>query len=144
MRKWRWRTKVDSICEAANVHIEAKRWAAAGKLLWDAFDLIPEPRERYAETTWVVASIGDVLLGEREWDKARQAFEDAIGLPGGLGNPYLHMRLGQAEYEVGNLGRASEELMRAYMGAGDELFRDEDPKYLSLVAGSARSVKDEL
>jgi hypothetical protein len=42
--------------------------------------------------------------------------------PGAIGNPFLHLRLGQCQFELGNLDRAGDELARAYMGAGNEIF----------------------
>lgn len=48
-------------------------------------------------------------------------------------NPFLHLRLGQAQLELKNEVRAAEELCRAYMGAGKEIFAKEDPKYFDFL-----------
>ena len=48
--------------------------------------------------------------------------------PGAIGNPSIHMRLGQVEFELGNLERAAEELARAYLQQGQNVFASEDPK----------------
>ena len=50
--------------------------------------------------------------------------------PDAIGNPFIHLRLGQTQFELGNKDRAADELMRAYMGAGAEIFVGEAPKYL--------------
>ena len=55
-----------------------------------------------------------------------------------LGNPFLHLRLGQSQYELGELDRAADELMRAYMGAGEDIFVSEDPKYRAFLATRAK------
>ena len=57
----------------------------------------------------------------------------AMWCPGALGNPFLHLRLGQCQFELGGLDRAADELDRAYMGAGTDIFDDEDDKYFAYV-----------
>ena len=56
--------------------------------------------------------------------------QDAVMCPKGLGNPFIHLRLGQCQFERGNLERAADELMRAYMWSGADIFAKEDPGYL--------------
>lgn len=53
--------------------------------------------------------------------------------PGAIGNPFVHLRLGQCQFEIGNLERAAVELTRAYALKGDEMFSGEDPKYLAFL-----------
>ena len=53
--------------------------------------------------------------------------------PDAIGNPFLHFRLGQVLYDDAQLDAAADELMRAYMGAGPEVFASEDPKYLQFL-----------
>jgi hypothetical protein len=58
-----------------------------------------------------------------------------------IGNPFLHLRLGQCQFELGALDGAADELMRAYMGAGSDIFKDQDPKYLRFLQSRAKDVK---
>ncbi len=53
--------------------------------------------------------------------------------PDAIGNPFIHLRLGQCQYELGNEEQAADELARAYMVAGDEIFDTDDPKYLEFI-----------
>jgi hypothetical protein len=69
---------------------------------------------------------GDFVAG-------RDNLANSMHCPDAIGNPFLHLRLGQCQWELGNLDRAADELTRAYMGAGDEIFESEDPKYLSFL-----------
>jgi hypothetical protein len=50
-----------------------------------------------------------------------------------FGNPFIHLRLGQAQLELGNEERAADELMRAFMGGGHEIFESDDQKYLDFL-----------
>ena len=49
--------------------------------------------------------------------------------PGAIGDLSIHIRLGQVEFELGNLERGAEELARAYLQQGQNVFASEDPKY---------------
>lgn len=56
----------------------------------------------------------------------------AMQCPAAIGNPFLHLRLGQCQFELGNLDRAADELARAYMGAGADIFEGAD-KYFAFL-----------
>jgi hypothetical protein len=53
--------------------------------------------------------------------------------PGDIGNPFLHLRLGQSQLELGNRERAADELARAYMGGGKEIFEQDEPEYFQFL-----------
>ena len=78
-----------------------------------------------------------MLLG-RLCNVQQEALSLALTCPGGLGNPFIHMRLGQLAYDAGELDAAADELMRAYMGAGDAIFENEDRKYLTFLGTRAK------
>jgi len=98
-----------------------------------AYELIPEPKETSKLTMIVLCNIGEIHFLQGQWDLALEEYTDAVKCKEGLGNPKIHMRLGQLQYEIGNIERAKDELMRAYMGEGDTYFVDEDPKYFSII-----------
>jgi tetratricopeptide (TPR) repeat protein len=94
-----------------------------------AWDLLPTPKEGLGEATWLLTAMGDVRFLQQRWDEALSLFGRAVHCAGGLGNPFIHLRLGQIQYELHDTDRARDELARAYMGGGDSIFEDEDPKY---------------
>ena len=98
-----------------------------------ALELLPEPVEAWSAATWLLTAIGDASFQKGDFEKARRALSDAMHCPEALGNPFIHLRLGQAQFELGNKERAKDELARAYMGGGEEVFEDEDSKYLRWV-----------
>jgi hypothetical protein len=53
--------------------------------------------------------------------------------PEAIGSPFLHLRLGQCQYEVGNLDRAADELARADMSEGAEIFAGQSPTYFEFL-----------
>jgi hypothetical protein len=98
-----------------------------------ALDVLPEPRRQWNAAGWLLLAMGECSFRRRSWKSAVAPLQDAIFCPGGLGNPWLHLRLGQVRLELGEVPRAADELARAYMGGGREVFEDEDPKYFALV-----------
>ena len=118
---------------------EGDALAAVGKYpqsldsYWEAFDLLPEPATRWNAATWILAAIGDAnFLGE-DYQAGVDNCSVALSCPGGLGNPLLHLRLGECHSEMGNLDRSADELARAYMGGGISIFANEDAKYFAFL-----------
>ncbi len=109
------------------------RYEAAVAEYNEAWELVPEPKNTWEASTWILAAIADAcfLMGKHE--SARRALEYAMGCPNGLGNPFLHLRLGQVLFEEGEKDAAADELMRAYMGGGAEVFDEDDPKYFEFL-----------
>lgn len=58
-----------------------------------------------------------------------------------MGNPFLHLRLGHCQFELGSFDVAADELMRAYKGGGADVFAHEDRKYLEFGAARALDLK---
>jgi tetratricopeptide (TPR) repeat protein len=103
-----------------------------------AWALLPEPREEWEAATWIMTALGDTYYMRRDFCSARESFRKAMECPNGIGNPFLHLRLGQCAVEIGDTARAADELARAYMGGGKEIFEDEDPKYFEVVKSVLR------
>lgn len=93
----------------------------------------PEPKSQWNASTWILAAIADAAFLANYKTSAREALEYAMVCPDAVGNPFLHLRLGQVLLDTGEHDRAADELMRAYMGAGADLFAAEDQRYLSFL-----------
>lgn len=99
---------------------------------WKAWDLLPEPKDQWEAATWLLGAIGDSNWLSGDYVAGRDNLSTAMHCPGAIGNPFLHLRLGQCQLELGNEDRALDELLRAYMAAGTEIFENE-PKYLQFI-----------
>ena len=62
-----------------------------------------------------------------------------MSCPGAVGNPFLHLRLGQIEFELGNAEASANELTRAFAIEGSGIFDDEDPKYFAFLKTQIRA-----
>lgn len=103
-----------------------------------AWELIPEPKNHWNAATWVLAAIADAAFLGGYNTSAREALDYAMTCPGAVGNPFLHLRRGQVLLDLGEQDAAADELMRAWMGGGAELFAAEDGRYLAFLKTRAR------
>jgi tetratricopeptide (TPR) repeat protein len=130
--------EIDAASERGNVLAEAGDFDAAIAEYRAALALVPEPRENWEASTWLLTAIGDVHFLAGRLDEAREAFREVMHCGGAIGTPFIHLRRGQIFFEAGELEHAASELMCAYMGDGAEIFEGEDPKYLAFLATRAK------
>lgn len=112
---------------------ESGRYPDALEIYWTAWDLLPEPQTDWEAATWLLAAIGDANFLGDDYGAGRDNLSNAMHCPGAIGNPFLHLRLGQCQLELGNEDRAADELARAYMAGGHKIFEDQDPKYFDFL-----------
>ncbi|WP_095184647.1 M48 family metallopeptidase [Pseudomonas sp. Irchel 3H9] len=125
--------QIKAFCQLGDEHLDGGDFKAAIGQYNLAWELIPEPKNNWEAATWVLAAIGDACFQGGFFTSAKEALEYAMTCPDAVGNPFLHLRLGQALYEKEETDRAADELMRAYMAAGDEIFDNDDPKYFAFL-----------
>ncbi len=126
--------QITALCEQGDALADEERYAEALECFRQAWDLLPEPQTEWEAATWILAAVGDTEFLRGNYPAARDALSQAMYCPDAIGNPFLHLRLGQAQFELGNHERAADELIRAYALGEEELWADEDPKYLDFLA----------
>jgi hypothetical protein len=126
--------RIVALCAEGDRHAEAGRPGSALGPYAEAWALIPHPKERWKLSTSVISAIADSWFLAGKYDEVLRALEFGMNCPGAVGNPFLHLRLGQALLEEGQEVRAEGELMRAYEAHGEKIFAHEDPKYLAFLA----------
>lgn len=136
-----WEAEIDAIAERGNDCMDAEDFLGAVRHFDHAWSLLPEPKTQWPQATWLLASIGDAHVQRGDFKSAHGALTACMHCPDAIGNPFIHLRLGQAQFELGNMPRAADELMRAYMGAGPEIFAMEDTEYLDFLATQARDIQ---
>jgi tetratricopeptide (TPR) repeat protein len=121
--------RLKALCAEGDQLADDEHYAQALVKYWEAFDLIPEPREDWEATLWVLVAIGDANFLNKDFEAGRDNLSNAMRCDGAVGNPFIHLRLGQCQFELGNLDRAADEFTRAYAVAGEEIFAEEEQKY---------------
>lgn len=132
------RSLIKAYCSQGDALAESGQYEAAIDAYNKAWDLVPAPKNDWEASTWILAAIGDACYLCGYATSSKEAFSFAVTCPGGLGNPFIHLRLGQLAYDAGDLDVAADELMRAYMGAGNEIFANEHAKYLVFLGTRAK------
>jgi tetratricopeptide (TPR) repeat protein len=125
--------RIQALCAKGDNLAKKGEYPAALEQYWAAWGLLPEPQTNWAAATWILAAIGDANFLGGDFTAGRDNLSMAMHCPDAIGNPFLHLRLGQCQFELGNLDRAADELARAYMGAGKDIFQGADPKYLAFL-----------
>lgn len=89
-----------------------------------ALELLPTPRTQWEAATLLYTALADALGALDRWADAYEALQLALQSPGGRGNGYVWLRLGDAHKAEGRDPQALEAYTSAYMLEGDELFED--------------------
>ncbi|WP_215782602.1 tetratricopeptide repeat protein [Paludibacterium sp. B53371] len=98
-----------------------------------AWALLPDPQRAWEAATWIKIAMADVHFFAGRFAEAEAELDYALTCPGGLGNAYIDLRMGQVLFEQGQLEEARECLRDALDAAGEEIFDGEDDKYLALL-----------
>lgn len=126
--------RIQTLCELGDGYLNADQFAEALEKYRQAAALIPEPAIEHPLALSVYTAIGEAYYFAGQHQQALEAFQKAMKAPGAIENPLAHLRLGQAYFEVGRLDDAADELTRAYMLDGRDVFEGEDDKYLAFLA----------
>lgn len=127
--------ELDMRAEEGNKYFDNNEYDKALEIWKKALDLIPEPKKNFSEAVWFLTSIGDIYFIQEKYEEAFNNFEDAKNnLSGdGINNPFILLRLGKSELELGKKELATENLLRAYMLEGKEIFEEDDKKYFEFL-----------
>jgi len=126
--------RIKALCSAGDDLAENGKYEDAVGRYNEALRLVPDPKTDWSASTWILAAIGDACFLGGFRASAVDALRYAMHCPNAIGNPFLHLRLGQVLFDQGDRDQAADELARAYMGAGEEIFAAEDPRYRSFLA----------
>ena len=138
MRKGDFNTANNLYCAAWDLYGQDRKNASeAGKVR--EFDQQHPPEEAF----WLLMSGANAQFAAGDFegclDTGVTAFELFRELGFVVGNPLFHLRVGQASFELegpddlDEQGTAIDNLARALICGGVEIFRNEDPKYLEAI-----------
>lgn len=125
--------EIQQLCAEGDVLAEDGSFEQAIALYNKAWSLIPAPPTHWEASTWVLAAIGDASFQGGLFGSGLGALQQALLCPGAIGNPFIHLRLGQCALEQGDLALAAEHLTRAYALEGADIFELDDPKYFAFL-----------
>ena len=98
-----------------------------------AFEQVPEPKTEWDVSSLILSNIGSAFFLKGHFQAGADSLHLALKCVPGAGNSFIHMRLGQVELELDNRPAAIEHLTIAYQQEGENIFEDENPKYLAFL-----------
>ncbi|MGX5200363.1 hypothetical protein [Aliikangiella sp. IMCC44632] len=125
--------RMQELSEEGNQLQEKGAVTAALKKFQAALAEVPEPILEWSESVWINTAIGDCFFSLGRFNESLVALQNAIQGPEALGNPFIHLRLGQCRLELGHEAEAADELTRAFMGGGHEVFEEDDSRYFAFL-----------
>lgn len=125
-------SEIKRLSAEGDVFSEEQSYKEAISKYREAFEFVPEPKNEWEASTWLLAAIGDVYFLSGNYQPGIDVLNYALYCPEGS-NPFIHLRLGQCELENGNKDQAAEQLTKAYMLEGKDIFSQEDPKYFEFL-----------
>ena len=118
--------EIDLLAEEGNAFSDRDDHEQAIARWRKALDMLPAPQADWEAALWLCASIGDAHFQLGQFESASDALHDALNAPDGNTNPFVLFRLGQSYLRLGEITKATEFLLRAYMLDGQDIF-DADP-----------------
>jgi tetratricopeptide (TPR) repeat protein len=125
--------QIKAFCASGDALAEAGAFKEAVVEYNKAWELVPDPRNEWNASTWILAAVADACFLGGYKGTAYDTLAYAMTCPGAIGNPFLHLRFGQILHDRGDLDHAADELIRAYALEGEEIFAAEDPRYLAFL-----------
>ncbi len=129
--------KILKFCASGDDFAGRREYTAAIDEYNKAWSLIPEPKDHWHASTWVLAALIDAYFLAGRNDYALDALQYVMTCPDAIGNPFLHLRFGEVLFELGEKDAAANELIRAYAIEGEQIFAAEDPKYFEFLKTKA-------
>ena len=122
--------RVTELSEQGNDLLDRGDTKAAISIWRSALQLLPEPRRQWDAAVWLHASIGDAQREDGDLNAALDSFLQAAASGDGYANSFVQLGIGTCLYDLGRYEESTDPLLRAYMGEGEEIFAESDPKYL--------------
>ena len=122
-------TKIRELCYQGYLQYDERDYRRALRTFYQAWLLVPKPQTDWREAGWVLTAIGDAYFKIGQFTQAAEAMRSALLCPTAKQSPFINLRLGQCQYELGEGDRAGDTLQKALELGGSKVFAKEAPKY---------------
>lgn len=135
--------RINKIAEEGNELYKCGDLDNALKKYFEGYNLIPNPKNIYSESSWFEVAIGDIFFDNKNFKEALEYYEKSKNniTGNGINNPYILFKYGASAFELGRNSLANEFLLRAYMLSGDDIFNDYDKKYFEFIKQNNKDIK---
>jgi tetratricopeptide (TPR) repeat protein len=125
--------QIEVLSEAGNTLADEENYDAALDKFREALQLLPDPKHEWEASTWLNASIGDMLFFKEDYAAAANSFFEALNGPDAQAVGFVQLRLGECLYEMKQEEQSLEHLLNAYMLEGETIFAAEDSRYFDFL-----------
>ncbi len=129
--------KTRELCQQGYELFDAGDIKTAIRRFYNAWTLIPKPQTQWQEAGWVLTALGDAYFAKGDFENGREALLSALHCPKAMGNPIIHLRLGQCFFELNQPDKAAQQFELVTNHGGAELISKEDPKYMTVIPTKA-------
>lgn len=109
------------------------KYGEAIKEYQEGITLLPLPKNKWEAALWLYSAIGDAYFMQKNYEKSLDNFFETHNSYQSQSNPFLNLRIGQCYYEIGNMDKAGDFLLKAYMFEGKKIFKGENKKYFNYI-----------
>jgi tetratricopeptide (TPR) repeat protein len=128
--------KVGSLIQQGDSFKEKSQYGEALKPYMAAYGALPDPKEDWDISILLFNKLGDCHFELQEYGAADYFYNQALSCDDGLGIAEAWLGIGKSRFELGDLKKAQEALLSAYMLAGKEVYTDKDNKYFEFLESS--------
>jgi tetratricopeptide (TPR) repeat protein len=116
--------EIERLCDSGDEAFDAEEQEGAESFYSQAWDLIPEPKINWQVSSSVLAALGDCYGAAGDYEQSAETFKFALLCVGAVKNPYLHFRLAQCLFLLGEHEQADPELLLTLEYGGAELLEE--------------------
>lgn len=125
---------IRELCEAGYQAFDSGDYKLAIRRFYEAWTHLPKPQTQWQEAGWVLTALGDAYFAKGDFKSGREALTSALHCPETLGNPFIHLRLGQCLFELNQFDAAREQFLLVKQHQKNDLFAAQHPKYQRLIS----------
>jgi tetratricopeptide (TPR) repeat protein len=122
--------RVRQLCAEGYRFFDEGDYEQALRRFYQAWTSIPKPQTQFEASGWVLTAIGDTYFARQNYRAGIEALRSALYCPRTIGNPFVHLRLGQCYLQQQLTDDAERHLARALYSGGEELFSREPAHFL--------------
>lgn len=119
--------QIDQISESTTLSLKEK-----SENLLGFYNSLSGEQKKGREGRYMILRIGEVHFQHKNFPEAFDNYAFSMRFQDTIGNPFLHLRLGQIQYYLDEMERVADELSRALIMAGKTIFDDEPDTFFAI------------
>jgi tetratricopeptide (TPR) repeat protein len=128
--------KVGLLIQQGNALQGMSKYREALKPYMEAYLLLPQPKEDWDVSATLFKALGDCNFNLQEYGTADYFYNQVLLAVDGYESAEAWLGIGKSRFELGDMKKAQEAFLNAYMLAGKDIYTDNDIKYFKFLRSS--------